>query len=310
MKDWLLAVAATGVLCGSLFADTITGTGSLVGFTPPTSTQNWAGAGTAPTTGTKTPGVFWNNPSDDGSITGDPNSGNHLLNIGYLLSGTGGFAGGVTNVFNGTTDSMTGGSQYVGTSGADPTSFNFVSSAAAENITLLFADGGEDTGNTPNTSGLLPFLQIGYYQGTCTFITAGGCSNGTVLYNSVAQQTSTAALTSQPFNPTGTYGFYGIVCYQSSTIASCETYTTNGNSGPWTNYGTGDAWNHFAAFQTAQGNWIVGFTGQNQLLGENQGDFQDAVIQISSAVPEPGTAAIMGLGLAALGVLARRRFAK
>jgi hypothetical protein len=59
------------------------------------------------------------------------------------------------------------------------------------------------------------------------------------------------------------------------------------------------------------GNYVVGFTGQNGLFGEGHGDFQDVVIELSaSTVPEPGTIAIMGLGLAGLGILGRRRFAK
>ena len=145
--------------------------------------------------------------------------------------------------------------------------------------------------------------QIGYYVGNVN----------TPLYN--VGQTSSPTGT-QAFNPgvSGTsYGFYDYVCYAASAgvCTSFELYTTgNGNSGTFSVNGA-DSWNHFALFELASGSYVLGFTGQNGIFGEGEGDFQDTVIELqSTGVPEPGTVAIMGLGLAALGLFGRRRFAK
>lgn len=299
MNKLFLVAAGAVALSGSLFADTITGTSTAGAstlttvVTPITGTSTWTSNGTQPN-----PAVngnpFWNNPSDDTFGTGTT-AQQHMANVGYLLTDTGAFS---TSTVGHPLGSDTVATDYQNTDGSDPTSFNIVRTISAETITLLFASGGLDTGNTPSATGANgAFTQIGYYSGT-----SYTGSNGTILYNSVGPTPITTPGSAAAFNATGTYGFFAVVCY---AVNSCETYTTNGNTGPYS-----AAWDHFAAFQTAAGNWVIGFTAQNGLFGEMQGDFQDVVFEISSAVPEPGTIAIMGLGLAGLGVLGRRRFAK
>jgi hypothetical protein len=99
------------------------------------------------------------------------------------------------------------------------------------------------------------------------------------------------------------------------------TYTTGaGNfstNAAGNNYLGGLGWNHFALFTLASGDEVIGFEDSPWLPGtangsEGIGDFNDIIIALSPAIsaPEPGTLAIMGLGLAGLGVLSRRRFAK
>jgi len=294
MKTIILVAVGAIALSGSSL-DTVTGSaGTSVTAFPSTfgaSTQAFI-SGTQWTSAVPTP--FWNNPSDDMFGTGTTTV-MHDANIGYLLTDTGGFATtSISPILPG--DSVTG--DYVaGTSGATDPTFTMVRTAAAENIALIFASGGMNGVNGGT-------VQIGYYVG----------ATQTVLYNSVTNTNS--ALAAMAFNPSGNYGFYAIVCYPGTT--QCETYFSGqANTGP--TFGnqtpgvpvTGDTWNHFALFQTANGNWVIGFTEQNGYYGENYGDFQDVVLEITSAAtPEPGTIAIMGLGLAGLGLLGRKRFTK
>jgi PEP-CTERM motif len=285
MKKLWIVSAAVVALSGSMFADTVTSaTGTFsafpVGFAPPIVWTSNAG----PVTTGGTP--FWNDPSDDVGV-----GGSHLMNVGYALTDTGGFA---------TTPALLGldnVSQQLTNGGLDPAAFNFVRNATAYNINLLYASSGLDTG--ASGSGVKGTV-FGYYVGS-TF---------TPLYT-VGVTTTPGA--KQAFSPGGSgtaYGFYATVCY-STTVGDCATYTTGaGNSGSNTG---GAAWNHFALFNLGSSaqNYVIGFTGQNGMFGENIGDFQDVVIELSQAsVPEPGTVAVMSLGLAALGLLGRRRFLK
>jgi hypothetical protein len=124
------------------------------------------------------------------------------------------------------------------------------------------------------------------------------------------------------------YGFYATVCYNftGGVCTQSVTYTTGAG-----NFSTGFTagaqflgalgWNHFALFELASGQEVLGFTDTPYALSTNvqgEGDFQDVVLGLignppnnfSSGAPEPGTIAIMGLGLAGLGLIGRRRFAK
>ncbi len=119
------------------------------------------------------------------------------------------------------------------------------------------------------------------------------------------------------------YGFYATTCFH-ETAGICDqsvTYTT-GAGNFTTNIAAGSGllgslgWQHFAFFQLASGAQVLAFEDTPWALGtgnatEGIGDFNDVVIGLSAAtVPEPGTMAFIGLGLAGLGLVARRRFAK
>jgi hypothetical protein len=296
MKRLLFIAAAVVILAGSMLADTVV-CPACVGGTSSPFPANFSSL-TAPFT-TLNPGpaapVFWNNPSDDTGIL-PSQSGNHMMNIGYVLTDSGGVTG-TTPVLG--SDTVT--SDFVATGGADPSAFAFVRNATAYNIVMLFADSSEDTGGNPIAG--VQGSQFGYYVGMTQ----------TPLYN---VGLTLSPNSSQAFNPgpVGTqYGFYETICYAASAgvCTDYETYTSgNGNSGIDNG---GASWNHFAVFQLASGSYVIGFTGQNGLYGENIGDYQDTVIELQVAsliAPEPGTIAMMGLGLAALGVLGRRRFAR
>jgi PEP-CTERM motif len=283
MKSLWIACAAIVVASGSMWADTISSTGTLSAF--PSSftggTPVWINNTTSP--GPPTGGTpFWNDASDDTGL-----GGSHLMNIGYALTGTGGFASSILpsgETMAGATD-LTNGGADVG--------FNFVRNATSYNIVLLFASSGVNTGAAagPTTGTTFGYFYYG--------------SPEIALYNVANTATATGL---QSFNPTtagNVWGFYSKVCYDA--VGDCETYDTLGGFAGNSTGGTG--WNHFALFQLADGNYVVGFTGQNGVFGEYHGDYQDVVVELV-AIPEPGTVAIMGLGLAALGLLGRRRFVK
>jgi hypothetical protein len=297
VKKLWIASAAVVALSGSIFADTVSGTGTFTAFPAgfASSTPAWINNATPPLT---TGAPFWNDASDDTGI--GPGQGlSHLMNVGYVLTNTGGTTG-TSSVIGSDTVST----DYLGTAGADPSAFSFIRGVTSYNVALLFADSGMNSGGNPVGAGspISPAgvvgSQFGYYVGS-TF---------TMLYN-VGQTTTPTA--TKVFNPTGNYGFYDTVCYgvTNGVCTNFETYTSsNGNTG---NYPLA-SWNHFALFQLASGNYVIGFTGQNGMYGENQGDFQDTLVELvnTTATPEPGTIAIIGLGLAGLGLLGRRRFLK
>lgn len=308
MKKLLVLSAAVVVLSGSMFADTVNNLGSAAGFTAIPTTTSFTSGMTAwsssfITTNVQSP--FWNNPSQDSLVNG------HLANVGDVLAGlaTGtNLIGGDLTGFVGTGDTVhgnyyaaTGGSGDPNTGGSAETvngmsgmttslAFNLTRNAAAYNIALLFADSSFDTGSGTGTV-------FGTYTGSGSSITLNQ------LFQP-ANHTSGPIVPEGALNASGNYGFYATVCY---SAGNCETYTTgNGNFGTATG---AQAWNHFALFQLASGSYVLGFEDANGMFTEGIGDFNDIVVELV-AVPEPGTVAIMGLGLAALGLLGRRRLVR
>jgi hypothetical protein len=272
MKPIWVASAAVFLLSGSVRADSITSaTGSFSAFSAGfgATTPNWQGQFAPPTTASS---PFWNDPSDD---TG--NGGSHMMNIGYVLTDSGGLEG-TPSVLG--SDSVT--QQLTAAGGADPTAFDFLSSGVAFNITLLFADSSLDTGNAAQGT------VFGYYVGNTL----------TPLYNVGDTFAPTDTQIEDPTTLGNSYGFYATVCYGDGF---CETYTTgNGNSG---NESGAAGWNHFALFQLASGNYAMGFTAADADVGEGLGDFNDVVVEIQP-VPEPAAIGVVALGL--LGFCAAR----
>ena len=278
MKTLWIALFA---LCGSLFADTVTSaTGSFSAFPSgfASSTPAWIGIPTPPAT-EGTP--FWNDPSQD---TGT--GGSHMMNIGYLLTDTGGFAG---TPFGHRVRHRRRRLHHQHST--DPSSFGFVSASTAYNIALLFADSSLDTGNAAQGT------TFGYYVGS--------------VFTPIYTPTETnSPMDIIPFDPTtagNSYGFYATVCYG---VGVCETYTTGeGNSG---NSGGAADWNHFTVFELASGNYVIGFEDTNFFGGEGYGDFNDVVVELEAVsdpmpAPEPGSIAMLGLGLVGLSAYLGRK---
>jgi hypothetical protein len=331
MRKFWFATAAVVVLSGSAFGDSIWigSAGSL--NTIPTTATFTAAMGSYPDTSSANAQIpFWNNPSTDVLNDG------HFSNVGDVLAGltTNSNLVGTTNLaaiggnINGSyfaftsNDNSVGGGDPVttvtGTSATPSLEYSFSSTATAYNIAVLFADSGLDTGVAG--SGTV----FGYYTGSGSTITLNPIGNP-ISNNTTGTAVSIA--TNKTFAPsTNVYGFYATVCYQyfSGTCFESITYTTG--AGNYSNNITsgnallaGEGWNHFALFELASGEEVLGFEDSPWAPGtanatEGEGDFNDVIIGLTSqggsSVPEPGTIAIMGLGLAVLGSLGRRRFAK
>lgn len=288
-----------------------------------------------------------------GDILSGYATGTNLIGGNYTGTAvSGGTAGQTTENINGTYYAVTGGSgdPTTSTTGsfstltqngvvassnveATPTlEFSFQSQATAYSIALLFADSTNDTGCAAgsNCSASNIGTIFGVYTETAT---NSGNFTFTPITSPTDDLTGPTTIGTQTLAPnTNYYGFYATVCYAMSTTAGVSTctasvtYTTgagNFSSNPSGNaFLQGLGWNHFALFELANGEEVLGFedspwtpgsgTGPTPLGGEGIGDFNDIVVALTppTTAPEPGTIAIMGLGLAGLGLLNRRRFAK
>lgn len=336
MKKFVLLAAGLAALSGSVFADSIWSgsSGNLIGI--PTTGSITPAPTFGPSVSTQNQAPFWNNPSGDTAALG------RLANIGAVLEGVttqsdligSNLIGGVGGNVSGSYYSFASGDATTG--GGDPASvtpntatsetpsleFSFMSTATSFNIAVLFADSGLD-GGTGNTGG--PATVFGYYYGSGAGIQLhqlGGSIN-----NDTTGTSPQSLATGMTLDGSGAvYGLYATVCYlyTGTTCTGSVTYTTG--AGNFTNniaagnqYLGALGWNHFSYFQLTNGEEVLGFEDSPFALGstfdtEGQGDFNDVVIGLVansiSAAPEPGTIAIMGLGLAGLGLIGRRRFGK
>ncbi|GEM_PF-1747761 len=272
------------------------------------SSFNFNGSQSDPVMGSQgTP--FWNNWSYD---TGA--GGSHDMNIGYMLSGTGGFTG--TDVL-GADWAVAYASGGANSTDGDPSAFTFTPSADHYTVTLLGAYSGNSTMQPYGT-------QFGiYYE-----------SGNTIVYDELYGPGANSYSYTTPIDLTGSavrtasfYGFYATVCYGPVVGGACqntETYYSDSSlnngyvtSNPSLFPAGGAAYNHFTVFALASdgsnyntGNWVIGFK-DGPVGAEGMGDFNDVVIELAdpkdfpAPTPEPATAGVVGAGVAAF-VLLRR----
>jgi hypothetical protein len=290
-----LVAAATGAR-----ADTVFGSGF---FIP------------VPVLGGTTGSPYWNNPSLDGSY----------MNIGYFLTGTGGFPAGCGSNTQCGTSYLGNGGQYL-SSGPylstgpkvpdDPADFSFLRTSTAIQIAVL----GSFSGNNPaNPAGGM--TTIGFYDASAPNAASAAASEVPLW---AAGQIARAVGTSTTMRPPyANYGLYETVCvssvltsggYQCSATA---TYFSNSNFNPAGQTG----FQHFAIFDlyASPDVYFVGIeeSPANSTI-EGLGDYNDLIFEITSinqpgvgnappATPEPTTISLVGLGLAVIGFVMARR---
>jgi hypothetical protein len=359
-KFWLLS-AALIVVSGTMFGDTLAAcgncTGTLTGNSMQVVSTYLTGGALAGATYTGSPvnitnaqTPFWNNPSSDLAGLSD----GHIANVGEVLAGLatgtnliGSNLSGTPNFATPNTGTTVNGSYLSLTAsngtGGDPINsaaatvngstvseqnaleFSFTSQATAFNISLLFADSGNDC---PTTTGCATgqYTSFGTYLGsTPGSLSLFAISNG-ISMNNTGTATTLATGDTLFSNPGTIYGFYATVCYAFNGTSCTQSVTYTTGAGNYSNNMSagnamlaGLAWNHFALFELASGEEVLGFDdnpwgASSSNFTEGIGDFNDVVIGLVGnagvSTPEPGTIAIMGLGLAGLGLLGRRRYTK
>lgn len=252
-------------------ADTITGGGSFFS------------GGAAPNEGGST---YWDNHSNDGAHK----------NVGYFLTGTGAFAG---------SGSWVSSLSWLGATYATPLqSLAFTPSGTNELLRVL----GNFSGNS---------VEFGYYD----------ANSATPQSTLVALVSTDGAGGATGFTTTfkSTYASYGFYLRYTNKVGSVfvpspadlymsQTSKSGGNSSSEvanpgiSGVGTFGPHQHFTVFATGnpRSNIIAVTDAWGYYTGENGGDYQDLVISITD-LPEPATFGFIGLGLAALAVLRRRR---
>jgi hypothetical protein len=292
---------------------------------------------------------FWNNPSQDSAGLKVANVANVGDVLAGLATGTDLIGGNLTGTPSTSTPNYgttINGSYYASGSGngdpvssATPTSvngkgsetvvptleFSFMSTATALQVAVLFADSSLDTGVAGSATTFGTYVMA---NGSC----GSACQfTPTTIQSAVSNNitgTAGTSVTDPNYSATTVYGYYATVCYAYISGSCTESITYTTGAGNWSNnIASNNAllggldWNHFAYFELANGQMVFGFEDGpwapgNALSNESIGDFNDLIFTVTgnpaftSSAPEPGTIAIMGLGLAGLGLIGRRRAAK
>ncbi len=215
-------------------------------------------------------GPYWNGLSGDGPE----------YNIGWCMTGTG----------NCQIANPPGALSYYGNGNAAASNMYFTASGAMQQVSLL--------GAFTNQNGVPPSGTdyFGWYS-----ITNGMVGTLNPLFNSTE-----AVGTTVDFTPTGTYGFY-LENVQSPGTSYTASYFYFMNDSFDYATGTGiidTGTQHFAAFNGGNG-YYVG--AEDTPAASSDFDYNDIVVEVQTATPEPGSLALMAGGMGLIGWAIRRR---
>ena len=244
---------------------------------------------------------FWNNWSTD---TGT--GGSHDMNIGYMLSDTGGFAGtpGVLGT-DGVAEAL------LGPSGSDPTSFTFTETGNSYTTQVLGAYSNMNIQNDDSAGTVFGWYYIDPNTQQPVLLP---------LYSALGFATTPGAVTDFSHGlPSGVtqYGFFATVCYGATCNAQDqETFFTDSSLNTGVLGASAVGVNHFALFSlnsSATNNYVIGFK-DGPVTTEGLGDFNDIVVEVADPfdfppptdTPEPATMSTIGFGLLVLGFAGRR----
>lgn len=210
---------------------------------------------------------YWDNPSND--------PGNR--NIGHFVTGN-------DPLHNSALTSAPATQYYANADNSQPIGFTFASPGGQWQGSFLL-----------EVAAFAPINTLGYYK-------AGDPKQATVLYNGAATPNPAQSIA---FNPKDSFGLF------LTTLAGLTYYSESNLNHPLFQNDQ-----QFALFRATQNLFYVGAEDvfPNYLTKEKRGDFNDMVVRLSYTpandgppVPEPGTYALVGGGLAATAFLRRRK---
>jgi hypothetical protein len=194
-------------------------------------------------------------------------------------------------------------------------SFSFIRQAASVEITLLYSN--SSTNNN---------LEFGLYNASSTSTALN--SHDIVQQGGVTNLNSIIGTTYDVSNPFATYGIYARTCDVNAATGACPggnvvTYFSdvalNGVNGDtpaadvnhmhWALFQSGT---NAAVYYLALEDFAIQSGTRNNI--EGYGDYNDLIIELNTSgvdpAPEPATISIVGLSLAGLGLLGRRKLKK
>jgi len=258
---------------------------------------------------------FWNNTS------GDTVNGSNAANAGDLLGDVGAFAlnGNVTlNCSTCGVNYMASGGQMYTQAANSPnfaSAFSFIRNATSLQITLLYANS-----STNNNA------EFGIYDASSAL---NALNNHVIVQQSgVTNLNSIIGTTYTVTNPYATWGVYARTCNANAANGACpganvqtlfsnvamnslngDTPAADAGHMQWALFQSGTNANVY--YVALEDGVLTG--SQTRLFTEGYGDYNDIILRIDTSgtgVPEPATLSMMGLALAGLGIMGRRKLKK